>query len=69
MTEKWEEVEHPNGSMVKIITRALGAGDVNWQQTGPFNLPPSGVHLIDIQSTEGKGIDPFTFLTSEELPE
>lgn len=65
---QWEDVEHPNGSMVKIITRALGAGDVNWQQKGPFDLPPPGVHLIDIQSTEGKGIDPFTFLTSEELP-
>ncbi len=65
---QWEEVEHPDGSRVKIITRALGAGDVNWQQEGPFDLPPPGVHLIDIQSTEGKGIDPFTFLTSEELP-
>ena len=66
---EWEEVEHPDGSMVKIITRALGAGDVNWQQKGPFDLPPPGVHLIDINSTEGKGIDPFAFLTSEELPE
>lgn len=65
---QWEDVEHPDGSRVKIITRALGAGDVNWQQEGPFDLPPPGVHLIDIQSTEGKGIDPFTFLTSEELP-
>ena len=65
---QWEDVEHPNGSMVKIITRALGAGDVNWQQKGPFDLPPPSVHLIDIHSTEGKGIDPFTFLTSEELP-
>ena len=65
---EWEEVEHPDGSMVKIITRALGAGDVNWQQKGPFDLPPPGVHLIDINSTEGKGIDPFTFLTSEEFP-
>ena len=65
---QWEEVEDPNGSMVKIITRALGAGDVNWQQKGPFDLPPPEVHLIDINSTEGEGIDPFTFLTSEELP-
>ena len=65
---QWEDVEHPDGSMVKIITRALGAGDVNWQQKGPFDLPPPGVQLIDIQSTEGKGIDPVTFLTSEELP-
>ena len=65
---EWEEVEHPDGSMVKIITRALGAGDVNWQQKGPFDLPPPEVHLIDINSTQGKGIDPFTFLTSEELP-
>ncbi len=54
--------------MVKIITRALGAGDVNWEQKGPFDLPPASVHLIDIDSTEGKGIDPFTFLTFEELP-
>ena len=62
-----EEVEHPDGSMVKMITRALGASDVNWQQKGPFDLPPPEVHLIDINSTQGKGIDPFTFLTSEEL--
>lgn len=65
---QWEEVEHPDGSMVKMITRALGAGDVNWRQKGPFDLPPPEVHLIDINSTEGKGIDPFTFLTSEEFP-
>ena len=65
---QWEDVEHPDGSRVEIITRALGAGDVNWQQTGAFDLPPPDVQLIDIQSTEGKGIDPFTFLTSEELP-
>ena len=65
---EWEDVEHPDGSMVKMITRALGAGDVNWQQEGPFDLPPPDVHLIDINSTEGKGIDPLTFLTSEELP-
>ena len=65
---EWEEVEHPDGRMVNRIKRALGAGDVNWQQKGPFELPPPGVRLIDINSTEGKGIDPFTFLTSEELP-
>jgi hypothetical protein len=66
---KWEEVEHPNGGRVNIITRALGAGDVNWDRKGPFDLPPAGVHLIDINSPEGQGIDPFTFLTSKELPE
>lgn len=65
---EWEEVEHPDGARVKMITRALGAGDVNWQQKGPFDLPPPEVHLIDTNSTQGKGIDPFTFLTSEELP-
>ncbi len=65
---EWKEVEHPDGGMVKIITRALGAGDVDWDRKGPFDLPPPGVRLIDINSTEGRGIDPFTFLTSEELP-
>lgn len=66
---EWEEVEHPDGGMVKMITRSLGAGDVHWDRKGPFDLPPPGVHLIDINSPEGEGIDPFTFLTSEELPE
>ena len=65
---EWEEVEHPDAGMVEIITRALGAGDVNWDREDPFALPPRGVHLIDINSPEGEGIDPFTFLTSEELP-
>lgn len=65
---EWEEVEHPDGGRVKRITRALGGGDVHWQQEGAFDLPPPDVHLIDINSTEGKGIDPFTFLTSEALP-
>lgn len=66
---EWKEVKHPDGGMVEMITRALGAGDVNWDRKGPFDLPPPGVHLIDINSTEGQGIDPFTFLTSAELPE
>lgn len=65
---EWKEVEHPDGGRGEIITRALGAGDVNWDRKGPFDLPPPGVRLIDINSTEGRGIDPFTFLTSEELP-
>jgi len=65
---EWKEVEHPDGGRVEMITRALGAGDVNWDRKGPFDLPPPGVRLIDINSTEGSGIDPFTFLTSEELP-
>ena len=65
---EWEEVKHPDGGMVEIITRALGAGDVKWDQADPFALPPPGVRLIDINSPEGEGIDPFTFLTSTELP-
>lgn len=65
---EWEEVKHPDGRMVERIKRALGAGDVNWVKKGPFDLPPPEVHLIDINSPEGEGIDPFTFLTSEELP-
>ncbi len=66
---EWKEVEHPEGGRVEMITRALGAGDVNWDRRDPFDLPPAGVRLIDINSTEGRGIDPFTFLNSEELPE
>ncbi len=65
---EWKEVEHPDGGMVEIITRALGGGDVDWDREGPFDLPPPGVRLIDINSTKGKGVDPFSFLTSEELP-
>ena len=44
---QWEEVEHPDGLRVNIITPAFGAGDVNWQQKGAFDLPPPGVHLIE----------------------
>lgn len=67
---EWENWKHPDGSMRDVITHSFGASGI-WQRPrgDPYALPPSHVNLIDLNSPEGQGIDPYTFLSSTELPE
>lgn len=66
---EWEKWKHPDGSMRDVITHSFGASGI-WQRPrgDPYALPPSHVNLIDIDLPEGQGIDPYTFLSSTELP-
>ncbi len=66
---EWEKWKHPDGTFRDVITHSFGASGV-WQRPrdDPYALPPSHVNLIDINSPEGQGIDPYTFLSSTELP-
>ena len=66
---EWGKRRHPDGTMKDVITSYFGSSGI-WKLTPdrPFDLPPLSVRLIDIDSSEGRGIDPYTFLTSTELP-
>lgn len=65
---EWGRARHPDGTMRDVITDTFGGARI-WQRSGdPFELPPPSVRLIDLNSTEGQGIDPYTFLTSGERP-
>ena len=66
---EWGKRRHPDGTMKDVITSYFGSAGI-WKLTPdrPFDLPPPSVGLIDINSPEGQGIDPYAFLTSKELP-
>ena len=56
-----------DGEKRPFIETCIGPAG-GWRKETPFDFPPPSVRLIDLNSTEGQGIDPYTFLTSEELP-
>lgn len=66
---EWEKWKHPDGSLRDVITHSFGASGI-WQRPrgDPYALPPSHINLIDLNLPEGQGIDPYTFLSSTELP-
>ncbi|MYA57824.1 hypothetical protein F4X88_16205 [Candidatus Poribacteria bacterium] len=65
---KWKEIRYPDGTLGPVISKSFGGGDVRFEQKDIFDLPPPNVRLIDLDSSEGQGIDPYAFLTSQELP-
>ena len=65
---RWGQERHPDGTMRDVITETFGGARI-WQRSGDiFELPPPSVQLIDLNSPEGQGIDPYTFLTPGEIP-
>ncbi len=64
---EWDEAAMDDGTKRAYISSRLGPVAV-WTQKDFFDLPPPSVHLIDMNSPEGQGIDPYNFLTSKELP-
>ena len=64
---EWDEATMDDGTKQEYISSFVGPVGV-WRPKHPFDLPPRSVHLIDMNSPEGQGIDPYTFLTSTELP-
>lgn len=64
---RWKEVRHPDGTLRQTIQSCFG-DDVGFVPKTLFDLPPPDVRLIDLTSPEGRGIDPYAFLTSKELP-
>ena len=64
---EWDEATMDDGTKQNYISSFLGPVSV-WRKKDFFDLPPPSVHLIDMNSPEGQGIDPYTFLTSTELP-
>ena len=64
---EWDEATMDDGTKQNYISSFLGPVGV-WRKKDFFDLPPSSVHLINMNSPEGQGIDPYTFLTSQELP-
>ena len=65
---KWKEIRYPDGTLGPVISKSFGGGDVRFEQRDIFDSPPPNVRLIDLDSSEGQGIDPYAFLTSQELP-
>lgn len=64
---EWDEALRSDGTKRNYISSFLGPVGV-WRKKDFFDLPPPSVHLINMNSPEGQGIDPYTFLTSQELP-
>lgn len=64
---EWDEALMSDGTKQNYISSFLGPAGV-WRRKDFFDLPPPSVHLINMNSPEGQGIDPYTFLTSQELP-
>ena len=64
---RWTEARHPDGTLRKAIQSCFG-DNVGFVPKTLFDLPPPDVRLIDLNSPEGQGIDPYAFLTSKELP-
>lgn len=64
---EWDKAIMDDGTKRDYISSFLGPVGV-WRKRDFFDLPPPSVHLINISSPEGQGIDPYTFLTSQELP-
>lgn len=64
---RWKEVRHPDGTLRQTIQTCFG-DNVDFVQKTLFDLPPPDMRLIDLNSPEGQGIDPYAFLTSKELP-
>ncbi len=64
---EWDEALMSDGTKRNYISSFLGPVGV-WRKKDFFDLPPPSVHLINMNSPEGQGIDPYTFLTSQELP-
>lgn len=64
---EWDEATLDDGTQHPYISSFLGPVGV-WRKKDFFDLPPPSVHLIDMNSPQGQGIDPYTFLTSTELP-
>lgn len=63
----WDESTMSDGTQRPYISYFLGPVGV-WKKEDFFDVPPPSIHLIDVNSPEGQGIDPYTFLTSTELP-
>ena len=64
---QWDEALMSDGMKQNYISSFLGPVGV-WRKKDFFDLPPPSVHLINMTSPEGQGIDPYTYLTSTELP-
>ena len=64
---EWDEATMDDGTQRPYISSMLGPVGV-WRKEDVFDLPPPSVRLIDMNSPEGQGIDPYTFLSSTELP-
>ncbi len=64
---EWDEEIASDGTKQMYISHFFGPAGV-WIKRGIFDLPPPSIDLIDINSPEGQGIDPYAFLTSKELP-
>jgi len=64
---QWDEALMSDGMKQNYISSFLGPVGV-WRKKDFFDLPPPSVHLINMNSPEGQGIDPYTYLTSTELP-
>ena len=64
---EWDEALMSDGTKQNYISSFLGPVGV-WRKKDFFDLPPPSVHLLNMNSPEGRGIDPYTFLTSQELP-
>ncbi len=63
----WDASTLSDGTQRPYVSYFLGPVGV-WRKEDFFDVPPPSIHLIDVNSPEGQGIDPYTFLTSTELP-
>ena len=64
---EWDVMIGDDGTERPYISHCLGPAGL-WLPEDIFDVPPPSVNLIDMNSPEGQGIDPYTFLTSTELP-
>ena len=64
---EWDEALMSDGTKQAYISYFLGPKGV-WEKKDFFDVPPPSVHLINVNSPEGQGINPYTFLTFKELP-
>ncbi len=60
---RWKEFEFPDGTKKRVVGGIIGRGDVKLPPRPIFeDLIPPGVRVIDLDSEEGRGIDPDEFL-------